>query len=146
MRERIYKLDEIDAVARELLASEVQPNAQHATVWGLQGDLGAGKTTLVQAIARVLGVGETVASPTFILQKRYPLAGQRFASLIHIDAYRLESAAELKPLRLEETLSDPENLVLFEWPERADAALPPHIKLLKLSVIDESTRRIVYGS
>ena len=89
-------------------------------VIALSGELGAGKTTLAQAICRGAGVRESVTSPTFALVQRYQ--GAR-APVYHIDLYRLESARELVNLGWDDVLRD-DALVLIEWPERADGHIP----------------------
>jgi tRNA threonylcarbamoyladenosine biosynthesis protein TsaE len=92
-------------------------------VVGLSGELGAGKTTLVRAIAAGLGVKESVTSPTFALVHRYD--GR--VPVWHVDAYRLKADDEARDLGLEEA---GEAIVLIEWPERLrDARLTHHIIL-----------------
>src|ERR1700679_1259702 len=105
-------------------AQSLSPRADTATVVTLSGDLGTGKTTFTQAVAKALGVGEDVTSPTFVIEKIYQLKGQKFDRLIHIDAYRLENEHELKVLGFEELLEDPKNLILLEWPERVAELIP----------------------
>lgn len=98
----------------------------------LEGNLGAGKTTFVQALARELGVGEVVQSPTYVLMKSYALelsgpeatTNKKFTKLVHIDAYRLESPEEFDALRPEEFLNDPHALVVVEWPDKLGSKLP----------------------
>ena len=105
---------------------------ERATILALRGDLGAGKTTFVQALARRLGIVENVQSPTYVLMKSYTLSGhtttfgsrRRFNRIIHIDAYRLDNPQEFAALKPEEFLSDPKALVVVEWPERLGSALP----------------------
>lgn len=85
----------------------------------LRGDLGAGKTTLVQGLAVGLGIDEAVTSPSFALAQHYPGQGER-PGLVHVDLYRLEdphSADELFAQELEEALSLGAVLAV-EWPER----------------------------
>ncbi|HYW51375.1 MAG TPA: tRNA (adenosine(37)-N6)-threonylcarbamoyltransferase complex ATPase subunit type 1 TsaE [Gemmatimonadaceae bacterium] len=86
----------------------------------LTGDLGAGKTTLVQAICRALGVTEPVTSPTFALIHEY---SGRSGRIVHCDLYRLESARDVASLGLDDLLADPGTIVLVEWAERAGAVL-----------------------
>ena len=86
----------------------------------LSGELGAGKTTLAQAICRGAGVEDFVTSPTFALVQRYE--GARFP-VYHIDLYRLSSSRELVNLGWDDVLRD-DALVLIEWPERAEGHLP----------------------
>ena len=103
-----------------------------ATVLALEGDLGAGKTTFVQTLARELGVADVVQSPTYVLMKSYSLqlsgpeatTNKKFTKLVHIDAYRLESPEEFAALRPEEFLADPECLVVVEWPQKLGDKLP----------------------
>ncbi len=118
------------------------PKTNGATVVGLYGNLGAGKTTLTQSIARVLGVGETVTSPTFVIEKIYELAGQKFTHLIHIDAYRIEKSEELLRLGWQEIVSDSQNLILIEWPEKVSDIMPKHIKVVLKTIEDETSREI----
>ena len=117
-------------------------NSGTATVLGLSGDLGAGKTTFVQALAAELGVKEVVQSPTFTILKLYQTNHPQFKQLIHMDAYRIESLTELGPLRLGELLNTPETLFAIEWPEKIAEALPDHF-LLKFKTITEDEREVL---
>ncbi len=116
-----------------------------ATVLALTGDLGAGKTTLAQAIARELGVQAPVQSPTFVISKYYDTADGRFDRLVHVDAYRIEEESELAPLRWDELLRLPRTLIVVEWPERIKGALPPTAHWYRLAH-DEGERSISYVS
>lgn len=134
--------------AAQALALSLTPRVR-ALVIALSGDLGAGKTALAQALARELGVIETVTSPTFIIERVYALPkelGRGFSRLIHIDAYRLESESELEHLGWKEMLSDPQNLILVEWPERVVSLIPSDSLRVTLSYIDEQSRDITYGN
>ena len=117
-----------------------------ATVVALSGDLGAGKTTFVQTVAKHFGIEEQVSSPTFVIEKIYEIAHGAFARLIHIDAYRLKGAEELEALGWSEIVSDPANLILIEWPERVAELIPASAHRIALTFIDEHTRTIEYGS
>ena len=77
-------------------------------VFTLTGALGAGKTTLTQAIARELGITERLVSPTFVIMKLYQIKDSRFKHLIHIDAYRLNSCDELLKLGWNDIIADPD--------------------------------------
>ena len=120
---------------------------QIATIVTLQGDLGAGKTTFTQELARQLGVVEPVQSPTFVILKSYQihnteLVQNRFTNLIHIDSYRLTSGADLVKLDWENYINNPHNLILIEWPEMvADVVNSPDV-LIKLEHSDQGTRNI----
>lgn len=114
--------DELQAQAMQFI-SRLKPRNK-ATVVTLSGELGAGKTTFAQGIAKALGVEETVTSPTFVLEKIYALEHQKFARLVHVDAYRLKNAHELEALDWKELRADPRNLIVLEWPERIEGAIP----------------------
>lgn len=110
----------------------------------LEGDLGAGKTTFVAALAQGLGVSpEWVSSPSFTLVQRYP-AGSRGFGIAHLDLYRLPDAASLEPLGLEDLLAGPE-LVVVEWPKAGDDLWPtcgrPVIRL-RFAHTGESSREV----
>ncbi|HTH93110.1 MAG TPA: tRNA (adenosine(37)-N6)-threonylcarbamoyltransferase complex ATPase subunit type 1 TsaE [Candidatus Paceibacterota bacterium] len=121
--EKGYTEDQIETIAEEVL-QVLTPSDTGATVLALQGDLGAGKTTLTKALSKKLGVAETVISPTFVIAKFYDPVDSPFDQLVHIDAYRIESNDELKPLGWENILAQPKTLVIVEWPERIREALP----------------------
>ncbi len=115
-------LSNLGTVVQEVLGKV--PATPKAAIIALVGDLGAGKTTFVQALARELGVTDVVQSPTYVLMKSYPISYKQFTTLVHIDAYRLERAEEFVALKPEVFLSDPKTLVCIEWPERVEGALP----------------------
>ncbi len=119
----VHDLREMQLEAGDFCAT-LSPRPKDATVVTLSGELGAGKTTFVQGIAKALGVEGSVTSPTFVLEKIYALEGQKFSHLIHIDAYRLKSAHELEMLGWEELLADLGNLILLEWPENVAELIP----------------------
>ena len=113
-----------------------------ATVVGLSGDLGSGKTTFMQGIAAALGIHNQITSPTFVIIKSYTLKSSSYKLLIHIDAYRLENGQELQTLRFQEIISQPTNLVFIEWPERVSDILPKHTQYVYFKFIDDTTREI----
>jgi len=107
---------------------------------GIAGELGTGKTTLVRAIARGLGVVEPVTSPTFALVHRY--AGGN-TTVYHVDGYRLRAPAEAADLGLDDALAERDSVVLIEWPERLGGALPDLAHTITLSYTDDpSIRRL----
>lgn len=102
---------------------------------GLIGDLGTGKTTFVQKVGRALGITEPITSPTFVIQKIYELQNQPFKKLVHIDAYRLDSAEELAKLKWDELISDPGNLVMVEWADKVTEIMPEGTINLRFSYV-----------
>ncbi|HQV64954.1 MAG TPA: tRNA (adenosine(37)-N6)-threonylcarbamoyltransferase complex ATPase subunit type 1 TsaE [Candidatus Paceibacterota bacterium] len=96
----------------------------NACVVCLQGDLGAGKTTMTQMIAERLGVIESLQSPTFVIKKIYNTQSEVFKTLIHMDAYRLEGEENLEVLRLGEDFKNPNTLMVIEWPEMISSIIP----------------------
>jgi len=140
-------LTELSALAQRVLA-QLPHKTSGATLIALVGELGAGKTTFVQALARELGVKEAVQSPTYVLMKRYGISNHpQFKTLVHIDAYRLEKAEEFAALKPEEFLNDPRALVCIEWPERVRGALPAPDAVLTFSAegASEKERHIDYA-
>jgi len=125
--------DEMRAAAREFIAA-LAASPRGATVLALSGDLGAGKTTFVQGLAAALGVTEKVTSPTFILEKIYPLSDQKWERLVHIDAYRLDGEYQLEALAWSETAADPGALIALEWPERIPGAIPESAIRLRFEI------------
>ena len=107
----------------------------------LIGELGAGKTTLVQGIAKGWGSADPVTSPTFVLVNNYHRPDG--LAINHLDAYRLESALEAEDLDLERMLA--EGPLLVEWADRILAALPQdHLTINMVWEADER-RRLIFG-
>jgi tRNA threonylcarbamoyladenosine biosynthesis protein TsaE len=106
----------------------------------LNGELGAGKTTLVRGFLQALGYQGAVKSPTYTLIEPYEVAGRR---LLHLDIYRLADPLELEALAIRDEL-DPDNTLLVEWPERAQGYLgEPDIEINLLYSGDSRQARIV---
>lgn len=141
---QIRSLEEMDDFAEEVVRG-LSPSSR-AVVLALEGDLGSGKTTFTQALARVLGVSEHVTSPTFVIQKSYPLAGQNFETLVHVDAYRIDSTHELEVLGFGELLVRPKTLVCIEWPERAGTLIPETARRFVFTFVDDTTREVRYDT
>ena len=139
-----HQLKEFQETAARF-ARGLSPLPNRATVVGLYCDLGAGKTTFVQAVAKSLGVNTHVSSPTFLILKTYPLHATRYTLLVHIDAYRLKSSDELTKLGFADLLADPTNLILVEWADKVADILPTDHKQLHFKFIDDQTREITFS-
>jgi tRNA threonylcarbamoyladenosine biosynthesis protein TsaE len=119
------------AIARTLLPGDVLL---------LDGDLGAGKTTFTQGLARAMGVGEAPTSPTFSLVRSYPTAFG--VELIHVDVYRLDNLSEIIALGLPEMLEDGA-VAVIEWGHKAAPALGPEHLNIEFALTDiDGERRI----
>jgi tRNA threonylcarbamoyladenosine biosynthesis protein TsaE len=105
----------------------------------LEGELGAGKTTAVRALARGLGVDETTSSPTYALVHRY--AGRR-GPVFHLDCFRLRSPAEAADLDWEGLVAEGD-VLLVEWPEQAAGWVPPATHRMRLAHVTDPDRRAV---
>ena len=108
----------------------------------LQGNLGAGKTTFVQGIAKGWGSLDSVSSPTFIIVNVYRRADQ--SQLFHMDAYRLDSTPEAEELDLDSMLG--QGPLLIEWPERINGLVPNERLWVQLEHIDEEEREMKFKS
>ena len=117
-----------DAGMTEALGRALAATRPPQAVVHLQGDLGAGKSTLARALLRALGVEGAIRSPTYTLVERYPIpAGEAW----HLDLYRIGDAGELDFLGLDDAVA---TLWLVEWPERAGPALPGEDLLVELEM------------
>ena len=128
-----YSLSQLEQAAQGWWR-ELRPGS---VVW-LSGDLGAGKTTLVQALARA-GGAEPARSPSFALIHQYAAPE---GSLVHVDCYRLKRPEEAMDLDLP-ALASQARLTVIEWPERAGAFAPPPDLHLRMSHTERSDRRTV---
>ncbi len=125
------------AAETEALAARLGAVLPADSVLALHGDLGAGKTTFVRGLARAWGIDDAVTSPTFNLYTIYN--GER--QLIHLDAYRLESGADLDALMIEDFLKSPWCFAV-EWPERIPDALPEDALHLYLTINSDQSHQI----
>ena len=125
------------AAETEELAARIGAILPVDTVLALHGNLGAGKTTFVRGLARAWGIQEAITSPTFNLYTIYK--GDR--QLIHLDAYRLGSGADLDALMIEDFLQPPWCFAV-EWPERIPDALPQDTWHLFLTINEDQSHQI----
>lgn len=141
----IYSANSLDFVSRSpeqtrRLGFRLGTLLRTGDVVALAGDLGAGKTTLVQGIAQGWGSTDPVSSPTFVLVNIYRRPDG--CLLHHMDAYRMESALEAEDLDITEMLSS--GALLIEWPERIQASLPQQYLSIQMEWVADEQRSLVF--
>lgn len=130
-----YSLNELEQVAKQLIAQ-----SKYKT-WLFHAPMGAGKTTLIKALAGTLGVKEMTSSPTFSVVNEY--SGTDGAVLFHFDLYRLKGDAEALDMGLDEYF-DQNAWCFVEWPDQAAGILPEDVHILSISILDEYTRALKF--
>jgi tRNA threonylcarbamoyladenosine biosynthesis protein TsaE len=142
-----FNKKQIGAVSQKILEKVLKIKSRGARILAFSGDLGSGKTTLTQEIAKRIGIKENIISPTYIIMKIYAINSDSvyykyFKKLIHIDAYRLDSSEELLKIGWEEIQKDKDNLIILEWPQKVESCLNKHAFWIKLEHVDDETRSI----
>ncbi len=131
----VFDLNGIDEAAAGL--KEAFPGAR---IFAFYGEMGSGKTTFIKALCRILGVEQTVTSPTFALVNEYR-GGNGNISFYHFDFYRIENLEEVLDMGYEEYFFG-NDICLIEWPEKIDGLLPPDSVRLGLEVLDDGRRKL----
>lgn len=124
----------------ELFAKKFLDELRSGDVVALSGELGAGKTTLIQNLARLAGIPGSVLSPTFVIFKIYPMNFRGLKRFCHIDLYRLDNFDA--PLGFEEYLSDKNTVCFVEWAEKIKNQLPPGTIWLSIKILPGGKRLI----
>jgi tRNA threonylcarbamoyladenosine biosynthesis protein TsaE len=127
-----------DEAATESAAVKLASSLDRGSVVAITGPLGAGKTTLVQGVARALGVEEEVTSPSFIRLNVY----QGRYTVYHLDCYRVKDSAEFIAFGLDEWL-DTDGVTLIEWADRVAELLPAHTLTVTLDYDEAGEGRII---
>lgn len=129
----------------EKLAGRIAANLNGGEVIALTGPLGAGKTTFVQMLAKVLGVKQKVKSPTFTVMNTYNINSKvksqkskvqgkiQKLTLCHIDAYRLKRVDELEAIGLDDYLGHPDVITVIEWAEKIKKVVPKNSQWIKFA-------------
>ncbi|OGZ18988.1 MAG: tRNA (adenosine(37)-N6)-threonylcarbamoyltransferase complex ATPase subunit type 1 TsaE [Candidatus Nealsonbacteria bacterium RBG_13_42_11] len=127
----------------EILAKEILKTAvlKKALVLGLEGDLGGGKTTFLQGLARGLGIKEKILSPTFVIMRRFQIKPTS-SSFYHMDCYRLQNEKEALRLGLKKIFFSSRSILAVEWAERIKKILPGNTIFIKFYFIDKNKRKI----
>jgi tRNA threonylcarbamoyladenosine biosynthesis protein TsaE len=124
------------------LATALAASLKPGDVIALFGQLGSGKTTFIQGLAKGLGVDNFVTSPSFVIMNEYPLpAGNNAGSFYHVDLYRLDSEEDVRDLGIEDILGG-NNITAIEWAEKAPHLLPPFCKKISFELVSENERKI----
>lgn len=122
------------------------PNEKGATIVFLSGDLGAGKTTLVQGFSEMVGVKSRVLSPTFNILKEHHINSddQGFSKLVHVDLYRIDKVGyrELEAFGVSEYISNPKTIMFIEWPERLDGNVLKPNYWVSILIQDDGSRQV----
>ncbi len=144
MPECSYESHSPEATRR--IGAQLAEKLERGSVVAVRGDLGAGKTCIIQGVCQALAVRDYVTSPTFILINEYRgvLRGEPI-DVHHIDLYRLRSVAELEDLGIDEYLYG-RGICLIEWPELAAGLLPRRHLEVELAVDGPARRTIVVRS
>lgn len=143
MGKNLASIEQLQQEAAHFIQT-LEPNTSGATLVTLSGELGAGKTTFTQSVARALGISDTITSPTFVIEKIYPVENDtRFDRFIHIDAYRLKDITELHAVGFDDVIANPKNLIFLEWPEKVPGVQATNA--ITLSVNEDMSRDISYA-
>lgn len=124
-------------------ALKKEPASNKALIIALEGNLGSGKTTFIQGLAKGLGIKENVLSPTFLILKQFPIALKNFRNLYHIDAYRLKNPQELLELGFKDLIKNPKNIIVIEWADKVKKILPRGIIKIKFENLGKNKRKII---
>lgn len=125
-------------LGKELLKEK---NKKHALIMALEGNLGAGKTTFLQGLAKGLKVKGRIFSPTFILMRPHEF-GKKRGCFFHIDAYRLKHKEDLLGIDFGEIIKEQENVIVIEWPGRVKSLLPKNTIWIKFKILGKLKREI----
>ncbi|MGS2738286.1 tRNA (adenosine(37)-N6)-threonylcarbamoyltransferase complex ATPase subunit type 1 TsaE [Sinomicrobium sp. M5D2P17] len=135
MKKISYTLEEIDAVARQLL-DEVS-----GKILLFYGDMGVGKTTLIKSLAHHLGVNDETGSPTFGLVNEYE--GENRNLIYHFDFYRINDESEALDMGVEEYLYA-DAWVFIEWPEKIEGLLPEDAIAVRIEKSADGRRELSF--
>ena len=132
-----FSLEQIDEVASQLLAAN--PNK----VILFHGEMGVGKTTLIKALAKTLGVKDATCSPTFSLVNEYQTSANRL--LYHFDVYRLKNESEAYDMGIEDYLYSG-NWCFIEWAEKIPNLIPEQHSVIELKLAADGKREVLLRS
>ena len=129
-----FSLDEIQGTADKILLN--YPDVRH---FAFYAEMGSGKTTLIRALCKSLGVKDNVSSPTFSIINEYQIEGST-TKVYHMDWYRLKNTADAIEAGVQDILQQPNNYCFIEWPELAEELLTKDIKRFHITTISLNQR------
>jgi len=135
--DRIYSLHQTSEIAAALLKQ-----FGNKSVWAFHAPMGAGKTTLIAAIGKEMGIEDAITSPTFALMNQYEAAGKM---VYHMEWYRLENEKEAARAGMEAAFEEAD-ICFVEWPEKAMGLLPADTQHFEIEILDPEHRRIFIPS
>ena len=121
---------------------ELAQKLKGGEVLALYGDLGSGKTTFMQGLAKGLGITRNIISPTFIIMRTYKISGNVLKNLYHLDLYRIENDEQAVNLGLKDLIGDEQNVVAIEWPDKIENLLPEKRINLYFEYLEDNKRKI----
>jgi len=128
-----YSLDKINEVAHKILTENTHK------ILLFQGEMGAGKTTLIKALCKVLTVHDAISSPTFSLVNEYETEAGEI--LYHFDFYRIKNQQEALDMGAEDYFYSG-NYCFIEWAEKIPDLIPNNHSIIKIESIDSNTRKL----
>ena len=129
---KTYLLSEIDSVAREILAKTKSKTLL------FYGEMGAGKTTLIKSLVKILGADDIGSSPTFSLVNEYSTEND---IIYHFDFYRIEDETEALDMGIEDYFYSP-GWKFVEWPQKVETFLEEEVQRVQISTLDNGLRKL----
>lgn len=134
---------EMRELGKKLAEEIIKTKRKRALIIGMEGELGSGKTTFIQGLAKGLGIKEKVASPTFVILKKYKIPARviKSARFFHIDCYRIK-LKDLLELGFEEIVENLQNIIVIEWAEKVKKILKNAL-WIKFKYTGKDKRKII---
>jgi tRNA threonylcarbamoyl adenosine modification protein YjeE len=128
-----------------VIADDLAAVLRRGDVVRLEGEMGAGKTTFVRLLAQRFGIAaQAVSSPTYVIMNIYDNDSSDHPALAHLDCYRLGDVSELDALGWDQIIGS-DAIVLIEWPDRIDEAIPDDALRVEIDHVDETSRRFRFS-